>query len=201
MAVALALAAAAVARPTAAQTFPALTGRVVDEAKVIDPPVRAAIEVELANLEARTTDQLVVVTVRSLQGLAIEDYGVRLGRQWQIGRKDKNNGVLLIVAPTERKVRIEVAYGLEGVLTDAQTKIIIESTITPRFRANDISGGIARGVDDIVRLLNGDTDAWQGVPPPRPKLFTRVMHGVGGFLSYMPIDVIFLVGLVLLGVL
>ena len=127
-----------------------------------------------------------VVTLTSLQGLTIEDYGVRLGRQWQIGRKDKNNGVLLIVAPQERKVRIEVGYGLEGVLTDAQTKLIIENAITPRFRANDMSGGIARGVDGIIGLLNGDTDGWQGhAAPARPRLFTRTMHGIGGIVSYM----------------
>ncbi len=184
--------------PAAAQTFPQLTGRVVDEAGILDPPVRAALDVQLGELEARTTDQLVVVTVRSLQGRTIEDYGVRLGRQWQIGRKDKNNGVVLIVAPKERKVRIEVGYGLEGVLTDAQTKLIIENTIIPRFRANDFPGGITGGVDDIVRLLDGD-DRWQGgATPPRPAAFTRVMRGVGGILSYMPGDFVVLIALFLL---
>ena len=196
---ALALAAAAaLAPPAAAQTFPQLTGRVVDEAGVIDPPVKAAIETELADLETRTTDQLVVVTVRSLQRLTIEDYGVRLGRQWQVGQKDKNNGVLLIVAPKDRKVRIEVGYGLEGVLTDAQTKLIIENVIIPRFRANDTGGGIARGVDAIVALLNGDTAAWQGIVPPRPKLFTRVMHIVVALFSWMPADLLVFVGLLVL---
>jgi uncharacterized protein len=186
--------------PAAAQTFPQLTGRVVDEAGVIDPPVKAAIESELADLEARTTDQFVVVTVRSLGGLTIEDYGVRLGRAWKIGQKDKNNGVLLIVAPKERKMRFEVGYGLEGVLTDAQTRLIIANTITPRFRANDIGGGIARGVDEIIRLLDHDTATWQGIPdPPRPRLFTRVMHGIGGIVSYMPGDFLILIGLVLIG--
>ncbi|HLH88252.1 MAG TPA: TPM domain-containing protein [Xanthobacteraceae bacterium] len=190
---------AALASPGLAQTFPQLTGRVVDEAGVLDAPVRASIETDLADLEAKTTDQLVVVTVRSLQGHTIEDYGVRLGRQWQIGRKDKNNGALLIVAPQERKVRIEVGYGLEGVLTDAATKLIIENTIIPRFRANDISGGVTRGVDEIIRLLDGDAATSQGHPaPPRPARFTRVMHGVGGILSYMPGDMIVIVGLFVL---
>ena len=197
---ALALAAAvAWTLPASAQTFPQLTDRVVDDAGVLDPPVRAAIETDLADLEAKTTDQLVVVTVRSLQGHTIEDYGVRLGRQWQIGQKDKNNGVLLIVAPKERKVRIEVGYGLEGVLTDAATKLIIESTIIPRFRANDISGGVAHGVDEIIRLLDGDAADWQGHPAPaRPARFTRVMHGVGGIFSYLPGDMVILIGLFVL---
>src|SRR5580704_8621244 len=178
---------AALTLVAAAQTFPPLTGRVVDEAGVLDPPVRAAIDSDLADLETRTTDQLVVVTVRSLQGLTIEDYGVRLGRQWGIGQKDKNNGALLIVAPKDRKVRIEVGYGLEGVLTDAQTKLIIENTIIPRFRANDMAGGIARGVDEIVRLLDGDAATWQGhAAPARPALFTRLMRGIGGIVSFMP---------------
>jgi uncharacterized protein len=193
------LAFVAVLAPASAQTFPQLTGRVVDEAGVLDPPVRASIETDLAALEAKTTDQLVVVTVRSLQGLTIEDYGVRLGRQWQIGQKDKNNGVLLIVAPKDRKVRIEVGYGLEGVLTDAATKLIIENTIIPRFRANDISGGVARGVDEIVRLLDGDAATWQGhAAPARPALFTRLMRGIGGIVSFMPGDMIIIVGLFVL---
>ena len=145
--------------PTAALDFPAYTGRVVDEAGILDAGLRASLTQKLADLEARTTDQFVVVTLKSLQGTTIEDFGVQLGRTWKIGQKDKNNGVLLIVAPTERKVRFEVGYGLEGTLTDAITKIIIESAIVPRFRVNDIPGGIAQGVDDIIRILAGDDRA------------------------------------------
>jgi uncharacterized protein len=136
--------------------FPALSGRVVDEAGILDEAARASLTQKLADLEAKTTDQLVVVTLKSLQGTTIEDFGVQLGRRWQIGQKGKNNGVLLIVAPTERKVRIEVGYGLEGTLTDAVTRLIIENAILPRFKANDFPGGIARGVDDIIQALSGD---------------------------------------------
>ena len=139
--------------------FPTYTGRVVDEAGILDAGLRASLTQKLADLEARTTDQFVVVTLKSLQGTTIEDFGVQLGRTWKIGQKDKNNGVLLIVAPTERKVRFEVGYGLEGTLTDAITRIIIESAIVPRFRANDIPGGISQGVDDIIRILAGDDRA------------------------------------------
>jgi uncharacterized protein len=142
-------------------TFPALTGRVVDEAGLLDDAARAALTQSLAALEQKTTDQLVVVTLKSLQGTSIEDYGYQLGRRWQIGQKDKNNGVLLIVAPNERKVRIEVGYGLEGTLTDAVTKLIIENSIMPRFNVADFSGGIKRGVEDIIQVLSGDAAEFQ----------------------------------------
>ena len=147
----------------AAQTlsFHALTGRVVDEAALLDAATRTALTGSLADLEQKTTDQLVVVTLKSLQGTSIEDYGYQLGRRWQIGQKDKNNGVLLIVAPNERKVRIEVGYGLEGTLTDAITKLIIENSILPRFKVADFSGGIKRGVEDIIQVLSGDAQEWQ----------------------------------------
>lgn len=147
----------------AAQTlsFPTLTGRVVDEASVLDATARATLIEALAGLESKTTDQLVVVTLKSLQGTSIEDYGYQLGRRWQIGQKDKNNGVLLIVAPNERKVRIDVGYGLEGTLTDAISKFIIENSILPRFKVGDFSGGIKRGVEDIVQVLSGDAEEWQ----------------------------------------
>jgi uncharacterized protein len=139
-------------------TFPALTGRVVDEAGLLDASDRATLTGALAGLEAKTTDQFVIVTLKTLQGNSIEDYGYQLGRHWQIGQKDKNNGVLLIVAATERKVRIEVGYGLEGTLTDALTKYIIETSILPRFRAGDFPGGIKRGAEQIVQVLTGDPE-------------------------------------------
>jgi uncharacterized protein len=142
-------------------TFPALTGRVVDEAGLLDAATRATLTQSLAELEQKSTDQLVVVTLKSLQGTSIEDYGYQLGRHWQIGQKDKNNGVLLIVAPNEQKARIEVGYGLEGTLTDAVTKLIIENSILPRFKVADFSGGIKRGVEDIIQVLSGDAEEWQ----------------------------------------
>jgi len=142
-------------------TFPVLSGRVVDEAGILDAPASTALTQSLADLEQKTTDQLVVVTLKSLQGTSIEDYGYQLGRSWQIGQKDKNNGVLLIVAPNERKVRIEVGYGLEGTLTDAVSKLIIENSILPRFKIADYAGGIKRGVEDIIQVLSGDAQEWQ----------------------------------------
>lgn len=139
-------------------SFPALTGRVVDQAGILDPAVESRLETKLNGLESKTTTQLVVVTLRTLGGYDIADYGYQLGRHWGIGQKGKNNGAVLIVAPTERKVRIEVGYGLEGSLTDAVTRLIIEHAILPRFRVGDFAGGIERGVDDIVQVLSGDAD-------------------------------------------
>ncbi len=136
--------------------FPALTGRVVDGANLLSPADEQELTDELRALEDKSSDQVVVVTLPSLQGYSIEDYGYRLGRNWGIGTAKLNNGVLLIVAPNERKVRIEVGYGLEGTLTDALSKIIIENAILPKFRAGDYAGGIKDGVADIIKVLTGD---------------------------------------------
>ena len=142
----------------AAPSFPPLTGRVVDQANVLDANVRARLDLKLAELESKNGTQLVVVTLSSLGGYDIADYGYQLGRQWGIGQKNKNNGALLIVVPSDRKVRIEVGYGLESELTDAVTRLIIANAILPRFRANDFAGGIERGVEDIVQVLSGDAE-------------------------------------------
>src|SRR5205807_7822021 len=120
-----------------------------------------AIETKLADLEAKSGIQLVVATVKSLEGQEIEPYANELFRKWQLGEKAKNNGVLLLVAPNEKRVRIEVGYGLEGTLTDALSKVIIANAIAPRFKTGDFSGGIARGVDDIITVLNTDPSAWE----------------------------------------
>jgi uncharacterized protein len=158
----------AVAVVAYALTFPELTGRVVDVAGILDPSTKAALERKLAEFETKTTGQLVVVTLKSLQGTSIEDYGYQLGRHWQIGQKEKNTGALLIVAPNERKVRIEVGYGLEGTLTDAVSKLIIENSIIPRFRVNDFAGGINRGVDDIIQAVSVDAEEWKSRAKKRP---------------------------------
>jgi uncharacterized protein len=153
----------------AAPTFPALSGRVVDQANIIPPAAESALTAKLADLEAKTSDQFVVVTLASLGGTSIEDYGYQLGRAWGIGQKGKNNGLLLIVAPTEKAVRFEVGYGLEGDLTDAVTRLIIENAILPRFRAGDMAGGIERGVDDAIQVLTGDAAAFKERAATRPE--------------------------------
>jgi uncharacterized protein len=137
--------------------FPALTGRVVDQANVIPADIEAQLNARLAALEAKSSDQLVVATVTSLQGYEIEEYGYRLGRTWQIGQGERlNNGVILLVAPNERKVRIEVGYGLEGTLTDMFTGQVVRNNIVPAFKAGDLAGGIVAGVDGIEELLTAD---------------------------------------------
>ena len=135
----------------AAFDFPALTGRVVDQANIIPAANRSALETRLQDLENKSGIQLVVATVKSLQGGDIETYANQLFRTWKLGEAKKNNGVLLLVAPAEHKVRIEVGYGLEGTLTDALSSVIIASADVPRFKANDYAGGIERGVDGIIR--------------------------------------------------
>jgi len=143
--------------PAAADpTFPVLTGRVVDDAQLLGPDVEEQLTADLKALEDKSSDQVVVVTLPSLQNYTIEEFGYQLGRHWGIGTKENDNGVLLIVAPNEHKVRIEVGRGLEPTLTDALSKIIIENAILPRFRTGDYAGGIKDGVRDIVLVLTGD---------------------------------------------
>jgi uncharacterized protein len=151
------VAACVLALPDAlAQKFPALTGRIVDEAGLLKAEDRAAIEATLRELEGKSSDQVVVYTTRSLQGYPIEDFGYRLGRHWGIGQRATNNGIVLIVAPTERRVRIEVGRGLEPQMTDAMSKLIIENAILPAFRSGDFAKGIRDGVRDIKDVLLGD---------------------------------------------
>ena len=136
--------------------FPALTGRVVDQAGILSPAVKAELETALAAHENNTTNQVVVVTLKTLGGVNISDYSLKLGRYWGIGQKDKNNGVLLVVAPNDRQVRIEVGYGLEGTITDAFCEVIIDNYIVPEFKKGDIEDGIKIGAQKILALLEGD---------------------------------------------
>ena len=145
--------------------FPPLTGRVVDDAGILSPSVEGRLTEELAAHEQRTGEQVVVATLKSLQGRTIEEYGYQLLRAWGIGQKGKNNGAILIVAPNERKVRIEVGYGLEGTLTDAVSSTIINGSIRPRFREGDMQGGVVLGAEQILRALGDDLKA-PAVPPP-----------------------------------
>jgi uncharacterized protein len=147
--------------------FPKLTGRVVDQAGVMTAQSRNDLETKLKELEDKSSIQLVVATVKSLQGSDVETYTNELFRFWKLGEAKKNNGVLLLIAPAEHKVRIEVGYGLEGTLTDALSSVIISSAIIPRFKTGDFTGGIERGVDGITSVLSGDTADWQ------PKVHVR----------------------------
>ena len=150
----LAMLGALIASPALAQPeFPALTGRVVDTADIIPADVEAQLTAKLEALETQSQRQLVVATVPSLQGYDISDYGYQLGREWGLGDAQRNDGALLIVAPNERKVRIEVGYGLEGYLTDALSALIIQNEILPAFRDGDMPGGVVAGTDAIISQL------------------------------------------------
>ena len=143
----------------AAPSFPALTGRVVDSANILTAATKADLDQKLAALEDKTSRQLVVVTLPSLQGYEISDYGYQLGRAWGIGQAKLNNGVLLIIAPKEHKARIEVGYGLEPILTDALSSLILQSAVLPKFRAGDFNGGVEGGVDALIQQLSLETSA------------------------------------------
>lgn len=136
--------------------FPTLSGRVVDEAGILSAQSRQIISQLSQQQEQSTSIQLVVVTLKSLQGYPIEDYGYQLGRHWGIGQKDKNNGVLLIVAPNDKQLRIEVGYGLEGELTDAISHDIIQNRILPLFRSGKMEQGVVEGAQAIVKALGGE---------------------------------------------
>jgi len=146
-----------------AQTFPSLSGRVVDAAGILPADVERRLADQLEALEQQSRRQLVVVTLPSLQGYEISDYGYRLGRHWGLGDKTRNDGVLLIVAPAERAVRIEVGYGLEPVLTDGLSHLIIAQDILPRFKADDMPGGIMAGTQAIIRQLTLPDDEAQRI--------------------------------------
>ena len=150
----------------AAPEFPELTGRVVDNANLMTAAQRQSLTQALASAEQNTSNQVVVVTLSDLQGYEIADYGYQLGRHWGIGSKESDNGVLLIVAPKDRKVRIEVGYGLEGVLTDALSSVIIQQEILPAFRQGQFYGGIQAGVTAIQSAIKGE---YQGERQPHDK--------------------------------
>ncbi|MDH3643944.1 MAG: TPM domain-containing protein, partial [Gammaproteobacteria bacterium] len=151
----------------AAPEFPKLTGRVVDQADMLSAQAEQQITALSAAHEQATGNQVVVATLPDLQGYTIEEFGYQLGRTWGIGQKDKNNGVLLLIAKAERKVRIEVGYGLEGDLTDAISSNIISTVITPRFKRAQFDAGLVAGTAAIVDALGGQYKITQTSRPPK----------------------------------
>ncbi len=139
--------------PAQAQQFPQLTGRVVDGANLLSAADEAELTSKLEALERSTSRQFVIATVPDLQGYPIEDYGYRLGRQWGIGKGRINNGIILLVAPNERKVRIEVGYGLEHIITDALSSVIISTIIVPAFKQGNYPAGIKAGAEALIEQL------------------------------------------------
>jgi uncharacterized protein len=147
------------AAPAAAIDFPPLTGRVVDAANIIPDDAEARLTTRLEALQQQSSRQLVVATVPSLQDQPVEDYANALFREWRLGQSEADNGILLLVAPAEHKVRIEVGYGLEPIVTDALSSQIIRNTIIPHFKQDDYAGGIAAGADALIQQLQAPPEA------------------------------------------
>jgi uncharacterized protein len=152
----LSLAVLCVAISALARDVPYLSGRVVDEAGMIPADVRQRIEQKLAAYEQQTGNQVAVLTVESLEGDPIEDFSMRVAETWKLGQAEKDNGVLLVIAEQDRRMRIEVGYGLEPVLTDLESGRIVDNVIRPAFQAGDFGGGIERGADAILAALGGE---------------------------------------------
>ena len=169
---------------------PPLTGRVTDQTATLSAEQRAALEQTLQVFEARKGSQLAVLIVPTTAPETIEQYSLRVAEQWKLGRKKVDDGAILVVAKTDRALRIEVGYGLEGALNDATSKRIISEIITPRFKEGDFYGGISAGVDQIIRVIDGE-------PLPVPN--RNPAGGTADFQQYVP--VILILALVIGGVL
>lgn len=173
-----ALAAALLLAPAlaAALEVPYLSGRVVDEARLLDAATAARLESALAAYEKKSGRQFVVLTLPSLEGEPLEDYSLKVARTWALGRKGKDDGLLLLVSRDDRKLRFEVGYGLEGVLPDALCGRIIRDEIVPRFKGGDFAGGVAAGVDAALKALDGEYSP----PPDDDPDLPAAAEGLGG---------------------
>jgi uncharacterized protein len=145
---------------------PALTARVTDLAGLLSPARERALEAKLAAFEGETTHQIAVLTVPTLEGEPIESYALRAAEQWKLGQKGLDNGMLLVVASQDRAARIEVGYGLEGVVPDAVAKRVLEDTLFPRFRAGDFEGGLDAATDSLMRAARGEEIPAERRPQP-----------------------------------
>ncbi|HEX6904033.1 MAG TPA: TPM domain-containing protein [Thermoanaerobaculia bacterium] len=169
---------------SAAKEVPFLTGRVNDQANLLTPEQRQRIEQKLAEFERQTTNQIAVLTVESLEGDPIEDFAHRVAETWKLGTAEKDNGALLLVASGDRKMRIEVGYGLEPELTDLQTNVIQNDVIIPYFKRGDFGGGIEAGVDAMISTVQGKA-VEPAVPAQGPSGGGRGGGGGGGFLLFL----------------
>lgn len=173
--------------------LPPLSGRVVDRAELLDTQTEARLTSMLAAHEQATTEQVVVVTLPDLQGRSIEEIGLQLGRKWGIGQQGEDNGALLIVARDDRRMRIEVGYGLEGRLTDAQSSVIINRIMAPAFREGDFARGISEGTEAIIQVLGGDPLSTAGMQPAMP-LGGEQPGGLGILGFFLMLVAIFVIG-------
>jgi len=187
-----------------AQTFPKFTGLVVDAANVLPPATKADLQAKLLALQTQTHRQLVVATLPDLQGYDIETYGYKLGREWGVGLRDVNNGAVLLVAPKERKVRVEVGYGLEPIITDALSSVVVSQDILPRFKAGDLPGGVIAGVDALDKQLRASPEEAKARTDAAVAGFNKEHQRVGRSGGGVPIGLIFwamVIGFVVLSML
>lgn len=166
--------------------FPKLTGRIVDSADMLPSQTEVMLSNLLSQHEEQSTNQVVVVTLENLQGYSIEEFGYQLGREWGIGQAERDNGVILLVAEAERKVRIEVGYGLEGALTDAIAADIIYRIILPNFKRGQFDNGISEGVQAILQAIAGEYEAPQDENERGGFPFLLLLLVIGGFI-FLPI--------------
>ncbi len=193
--------------PALALEIPPLQGRVNDHARLLSPDRAAALEEKLRLYEEKTTNQIALLIVPSLEGEALESFSVRVARAWQLGQEKRNNGVLIFIAAKERAVRIEVGYGLEGVLTDAQSALIIRRIMIPAFREGDFDGGIDRAVDAVESAIAGEFKAPPRTEPERSRNWNEFLS-IGflflilfsSFLSYLPLFVSGVIGGIIGGI-
>ncbi|WP_024577018.1 MULTISPECIES: YgcG family protein [unclassified Afipia] len=164
---------------------PPLTGRVVDLTGTLSADQTATLEQKLKAFEDRKGSQLAVLIVPTTQPETIEQYSLRVAEQWKLGRKKVDDGALLIIAKNDRKLRIEVGYGLEGALNDATSKRIIDEIITPKFRSGDFAGGISDGADRILKVIDGEP-----LPPPKPEGEMPDLSAIGEYFPFLFIVVL-----------
>ena len=164
---------------------PPLTGRVVDLTGTLSADQAASLEQKLKAFEDRKGSQLAVLIVPTTQPETIEQYSLRVAEQWKLGRKKVDDGALLIIAKNDRKLRIEVGYGLEGALNDATSKRIIDEIITPKFRSGDFAGGISDGADRILKVIDGEP-----LPPPKPEGEMPDLSAIGEYFPFLFIVVL-----------
>ncbi len=176
----VALATLCCAPPVHSLEVPYLSGRVVDLARLLPPEAAARIEEKLARLEEETGAQMAVLTIDSLEGESLEDYSLRVAETWQLGRKGHDDGILLLIVKNDRKIRIEVGYGLEGAVPDVLARRVIDNALTPAFRRGDFAGGIERAVEILGGLIRGDEETRESLqrssePPWTEKIIPSIM--------------------------
>ena len=178
-----------------AADVPFLTGRVVDDANIIGAEAQTRLTATLKAHEDATTNQVVVLTVTTIDGQSIEEYAVKVFESWKLGNKDKDNGVLVVVVPADRKMRIEVGYGLEGVLPDGAAGAIIRTWMTPAFKAGNYEKGIEDGVAAILSRLEGGGDPTDRTPVAAPS-----SGGIGTISADMPWHIRLAIGAFVFGI-